>query len=185
MHKPGHFGLGLLVASPFVAVGWVIGGPLWMVIYLFTSLLGALSPDIDQKPIVPCKHHGFTHTVIFGLISALFISALVFLFQDPLYQELIRPFTGADALPLSSQLGLSALAGVAMFAGVASHLFGDALSKATGTLLIRPFYPISSEYIKYGVTTAGNPYYNYGLLTAGVFAQAAVIAALFVLPMPV
>jgi len=171
MHKQGHFGLALLSTSVLALLLLEGGQFLWAPLVGLAGIAGGLAPDIDNKPIVPFKHHGWTHTVIFGVLTSIIVAGLLF----GVFYAGIRLVAGtklAIAEPsLLANLALSMVLFVGAFAGFLSHLFGDVLSKAGGTLLIRPWKPISNNHVRIGVTTAGNPVYNVSFFCAGAISH--------------
>jgi membrane-bound metal-dependent hydrolase YbcI (DUF457 family) len=170
MYKEGHFGLGLLASSFFAIPAIGVGNPVWGVLIALAGIAGGLLPDIDNKPLIPCKHHGYTHTVLFGVVSGVFITGGVLGGFYSAVQILSRsPLTASEPTTMGYII-LSLLLYSASIAGVVSHLLGDALSTAGGTLLIRPWKPVSDNHIRFGVTTAGNPVYNHTFFLAGVIA---------------
>jgi len=168
MHKPGHFGLSLLATSFLVLLTVDLGYPHWGILIAAAGTAAGNLPDIDNKPIVPFKHHGWTHTVLFVLLSGLFVVPIALVGYWSFVQF------GAEIpvnIPMPSEFEYIALGIVLYIASVLgglSHLFGDTLSTAGGTLLIRPWKPVSNNHVRIGVTTAGNPVYNTGFFILGV-----------------
>ncbi|RLM94350.1 metal-dependent hydrolase [Haloarcula sp. Atlit-7R] len=171
MHKQGHFGLGLLSTSVLTLLLLEGGFFLWAPLIGLAGIAGGLTPDIDNKQIVPFKHHGWTHTVVFGLFISAIISGCLF----GVFHAAIRLTSGTTfaitSPPLLGNLALAILLYVGTLAGFLSHLFGDTLSTAGGTLLIRPWKPISNNHVRIGVTTAGNPVYNLAFFLLGVISH--------------
>lgn len=171
MHKQGHFGLGLLSTSVLALLLLEGGFTLWAPFVGLAGIAGGLIPDIDNKPVVPFRHHGWTHTVVFGVFASIFVAGSLFaVFHAAITVTSGTSFAVAEP-SLLGNLALGILLYVAALAGFLSHLFGDTLSTAGGTLLIRPWKPLSDNHVRIGVTTAGNPVYNLGFFLAGAFSH--------------
>ncbi|EMA17299.1 metal-dependent hydrolase [Haloarcula marismortui] len=179
MHKPGHFGLSLLATSLLVLIVVDLGYPHWGILIAAAGTAGGNLPDIDNKPLVPFSHHGWTHTVLFTLIAGVAIVPLALAG----YWSILQFGQGIPvAVPAPSQLeflGLSVILYIAAVLGGLSHLFGDTLSTAGGKLLIRPWKPISNNYVRIGITTADSPVYNTGFFIAGVISHGIVYQSFF------
>jgi len=167
MYKPGHFGLGLLSSAPFVLIALELGRPVWAALFIIAGTSTALFPDVDQKDIVPFKHHGATHTVLFGLVVSVVCTALLLVVMNSAVELTSGTQFSIHAPSLLEKILLAALLFAVSVLGYASHLLGDALSSAGGTLLIRPWKPFSDNFIQFGIANAGNPYFNYGFLVSG------------------
>jgi inner membrane protein len=168
MHKPGHFGLSLLATSFLVLIVVDVGYPHWGVLIAAAGTAAGNLPDIDNKPLIPFRHHGWTHTVLFVMLSGLFVVPLALAGYWALVQIGTEIPVGFPTPSVLEYIALSILLYIASVAGGLSHLFGDTLSTAGGTLLIRPWKPISDNYVRLGVTTADNPIYNTGFFILGV-----------------
>lgn len=168
MYKEGHFGLGLLASSFIAIIALGVGKPTWGVLVGLAGIAGGLLPDIDNKPLVPFKHHGWTHTVVFAVLSGIFVSVGVLIGFSAFAQILAEMPIEFQKPTMIEYTVLGIFLYIASVAGVLSHLFGDALSTAGGTLLIRPWKPVSDNHVRFGVTTAGNPVYNHAFFFIGV-----------------
>lgn len=173
MYKEGHFGLGLLASAPFAFIALELGYPLWGGLIALAGIAGAMVPDIDNKPIVPFSHHGWTHTVLFGVFSSLIITVGLSLGYFSITSIAASSPISVSPPTLVEKIGTSVLVYLGAIAGFISHLLGDALSTASGALLIRPWKPVSNNHVRFGVTTAGNPVYNHAFFFSGIGAYAA------------
>jgi membrane-bound metal-dependent hydrolase YbcI (DUF457 family) len=178
MYRQGHFGLGLLSTSVFALLAAELGAFDWVPLIAFAGISGGLLPDIDNKQIIPCQHHGFTHTLLFASIASIFIAiplSLTYFYGTQIgatlptkISEMVAQPSRIDILLLGVVLYISA------FAGMVSHLLGDALSTATGKLVIRPWWPFSKNHIRFAVAKSGNSFYNLAFFITGVISHGAI-----------
>ena len=153
MYKTGHYGAALFVYAP---VGFVLLSvdPALAVLGGVGSVALSRLPDYDQRvPLV--DHRGVTHTLPFLAAVAVLLGALG--------HQSAEAF-GTDPLRTAG-LGV-----VVALVAVGSHLLADVLTPAGVPLL----WPLSGRRYSANVATASNPLANYGLLTLGVAACAAV-----------
>lgn len=145
MYRTGHYGVALLVYTPFVFLLVAVGFPDIALLGGVGVILGAMLPDLDQRlPMI--KHRGPTHTVGFAVVVALgygFLGALL----------------GLQAYPFSA-VGLAVFGFVIGGLTVGSHLLADALTPAG-------IEPYGNERVSYSIVRAANPIANIGLLVVG------------------
>jgi len=171
MYKEGHFGLGLLTTSVFALITAELGYLNWIPLIALAGIAGGLLPDIDNKPVVPFKHHGYTHTVLFGLISSVVVAIPLLSVIYGLHGLLNGTSIALPTPSVLEYIFLFFILYISSLTATLSHLFGDALSTAGGTLLIKPWRPLSDNYVRFGVTTAGNKYYNHGFFISGAISH--------------
>ena len=174
MYKQGHFGLGLLSTSLFALTIAELGYLTWVPLIALAGIAGGMLPDIDNKPLIPFKHHGWTHTVVFGFLASGIITGLLLAGFYSTQQILSATPLALPAVSIFEYILLSAILYLSSLFGIFSHLFGDALSTAGGTLLIKPWRPVSENYVRFGVATAGDPYLNTGFFVVGAVSHGAI-----------
>ena len=153
MYRTGHYGAALLVYAP---VGFVLLSvdPVLAILGGVGSVTLSRLPDYDQRvPLV--EHRGVTHTLPFLVAVTALLGAVGY------------RAAGAVGTDPARTAGLGVI--VALVA-VGSHLLADVLTPAGVPLL----WPLSGRRYSANVATASNPLANYGLLTLGVAACAAV-----------
>jgi inner membrane protein len=155
VYRSGHYGVALLAYAPALYVlaaegrlpVAVAGGALVLAL--------ATLPDVDHAiPLV--DHRGVTHTLAFAAL----VGGAV--------------WAGVMAAPVevaSRELVAYAAAGLAAFS-VLTHLLADALTPVGVPL----FWPLTTRRYSLGVTPAGHPFWNVGLLVLGVVAVVAAVA---------
>ncbi|ELY81565.1 metal-dependent hydrolase [Natrinema pallidum] len=162
MYQEGHYGGALLAYAP---VGTVVAlashAEVAIVCGLVCVGLSTL-PDCDHRlPLI--DHRGPTHTVPFALLVGAGLAALAAVL--------------IDASSAFADLGFVSLAFLVGFVSIGSHLLVDALTP----MGVRPFWPLSRRRYSFEITTAANPFANYGLFGLGlgaVLAGAALVVAL-------
>lgn len=140
MHKTGHQGVNLIVASIATVLLYGTGNSQYIlpVGIIIVALAGL--PDIDMK--LPIKHRGITHTIWFIALTGAGVGGATYaLFASP---ELALAIGGATAL------------------GIFGHILGDVITP----MGVQPFYPIGNTY-SLGVVRAGNVLANWGLVIVG------------------
>jgi hypothetical protein len=82
-------------------------------------------------------------------------------------------YAGLSVVPVTLPvLPLVLLLGAAVFLGLISHLFADALTVGRNSHAIRPFNPLSPHPLRFGLVGADSRLANSFLLTAGGLLQA-------------
>lgn len=160
MHRPGHFGLNLVLAAvPLSLIGLISGA-----LVALGIITVAVFPDIDQR-IDRLSHRGFTHTVAFaammGVVGCGAVAGGTFYLNTQL-AELIG-VSGMVGEPLWNGL----LVGSGAFIGILGHIAGDIITHG-GPHKCRPLWPLSSAKIALGWCYARNPLANEGLFALGV-----------------
>lgn len=171
--------MGLLWTAPLFLLAGVWFGIFPALLVIGIALSTSSLPDIDQR-IAMISHRGSTHTVWFAIAIASIASFVVggFLTYFVDYPLLNQIFSG----PLRSQgsVGLpllgTVLAFLTAFISVCSHLAADGLTVGKGNHLIKPFWPISSWPLYFGITRFDSILWNYGLFLGGVATQGLCIA---------
>lgn len=175
MHSPGHTGLALIVAFPFVIIGLLVGDVIWGMAALFAAMTGGHLPDIDQYKFFPGRHRGFTHTYLFAALLAPILGASVTFgvhSADQIFSMADTAYITLTVLEIGVIFVLTSLAGLF---GIISHIWGDALSKAYGSVAVKPNWPFDDDPLVFAKTTAENPIYNYGFLAIGVALNAPIL----------
>ena len=152
MYKNGHRGVALLLMAPLTAIFGPIG--------LFMSTVAVAVcrlPDIDHD-YSWLPHRGPIHTIWFATgVGALIIAG---------------GYAGLSMLPLDLPVfPLAVLLGATVFLGIISHLFADALTVGRNSHAIRPFNPLSSLPLRFGLVRADSRIANSILLIGGVLFQ--------------
>lgn len=161
MYPTGHYGVALLVTSPFVPFLGRRAGTVFSTFVLLTALL----PDLDRH--VPyTTHHGVTHTFLFAAVSAVAVGTLA---GVGFYASVaVRGTPRANVT--TRRAVVWATAGV--FLGVASHVVADVLVLLPGTQPVSPFWPVFDRRLHVEVIPLGAPVRNVLLLAGGFVAQA-------------
>lgn len=157
----GHVALGLLWAVPV----WFVWTGRMSLVFIGFVILAALLPDVDRwiDIVVPglVHHHGVTHTVVFVVLSSLFIGAVVVTtLRSPIERCL-----GSDRFDTSS---LFVFVFGALLLGGLSHLFGDSLSAPDIAQQIEPFWPFFDKPYSIDVIWYNSPWWNVGLLAVAI-----------------
>ncbi|WP_435358180.1 metal-dependent hydrolase [Haloarchaeobius sp. DFWS5] len=158
MYRTGHYGVSLLLYAP-VGAALVLADATVFALVGGAVVLGLTPlPDYDLRvPFIP--HRGPTHSFVF----AAFVGAVVG----------AAGFYGAPQLGLDPQtLGTFGFA-MGAFA-IVGHLAGDVITP----MGIEPFWPLSSKNFSLRLTTADNRFWNWGLLTLGVFVTVVTVGLL-------
>ena len=151
MHRPGHYGVALLVYAPLGAVMLVLGFDEPALFGGVVAVGGAMLPDLDER-VSFVRHRGLTHTVWFALAVGAVLG-------------LAGTVIGARMTTVGA-LGLGTFGMLVGVLTVGAHLLADALTPAG----IRPFAPLGDTRYTFEVTGAANPVANYLLLAAGIAA---------------
>lgn len=164
MYPLGHVGLALLVVAPAALLLDRKRRYLPMVaLALATSLL----PDADT-PIPITHHHGGMHTLVF-VFSASLAVGLAFAFVSVNVLWLARR---VDGLPSFRPEAAFALGFGGSFAGLGSHLVADMLPVPIDGNPVKPLWPLLDAEVALHLMHPGDPAWNWGLLAAGIAAQA-------------
>jgi len=160
MHKDGHRGIALLLMAPLTGLFGIIG---------VTMTVGAVAvcrlPDLDHDyDWLP--HRGPTHTVWFALgVGGATCSGL--------YVGLLASPIGRVAWPIAI------LAGTTVFLGITSHLLADALTVGRGDHAIRPFRPVASAPLRFGLFRADSKCWNAAFLIGGIVGQVLALCSFY------
>jgi len=148
MYKDGHRGMALLLMAPLTAMFGPVGLCMSMVAVAVCRL-----PDLDHD-YTWLTHRGPTHTIWFAAGVAVLVTA--------------SGYAGLSVVPVNLPvLPLALLFGATVFLGLLSHLFADALTVGRDSHAIRPFNPLSSHPLRFGLVRADSHLANSFLLTAG------------------
>jgi len=140
--KEGHFGLSLILFSPFLILFKISGVDITNILVTDFLMAGLSSiPDLDIT--FEIRHRGITHTILFGIIVGILFSIL---------------FGYAYGSLLGWAMGF-----VAGFGGTASHLLGDAMTY----MEFKPLYPFSDRQVAFGIFRASDRTVNRAMLTIG------------------
>lgn len=156
MHRPGHYGMALILYAPIATVVLALGFDELALLGGAITVFGAMLPDLDER-VSFIAHRGLTHTIWFAF--------------------LVGGLLGVGGALLGTREGPAIAVGMGAFGAivgivtVVAHLLADALTPAG----IRPFAPVRDTRFTLKVTGAANPRANYLLLAAGV---ASVIGAI-------
>ncbi len=152
MYKNGHRGVALLLMAPLTATLGLVG--------LGMSLLAVAVcrlPDLDHD-YDWLAHRGPTHTLWFALGVAALVAA--------------GGYLGVSALPVDVPARpVALLVAATVFLGLVSHLFADALTVGRGDHAIRPFSPLSTQPMRFGLVRANSRRANGFLLVGGILSQ--------------
>lgn len=149
MHRPGHYGMALILYSPIAAVVLALGFEKLALLGGVVAVLGAMVPDLDER-VSFVAHRGPTHTIWFAFLVGSLLG-------------ICGVLLGArDSLAVAVTLG--AFGAIVGTVTVVAHLLADALTPAG----IRPFVPVQDTRYTLQVTGAANPRANYLLLAAGI-----------------
>lgn len=159
MYRHGHYGAALLASAPAVLVAGPPLGFAFSLVAVATSML----PDLDTRS-ASVPHRGSTHTLAFAVAVAVALGLLATV--GWLALQAVSPATNAPALAVGAFVAAGTLL------GVGSHLAADALNPGYGTNAIRPFRPVSDRAVRLAIARVDSPAWNWGLLVAGLVAQA-------------
>ncbi|WP_369685640.1 metal-dependent hydrolase [Salinibaculum rarum] len=122
-------------------------------------------PDVDQQ-IGFIKHRGVTHTILFAVTVGGIVGAAVIAWIQFAVKEFEVMFT---VFPWGVQpLRTGAVMGAAATLSLLVHIFTDTLTVGSGRFGIHPFWPVSSQQIRFGFCKAANSWANHLLFGAGV-----------------
>ena len=168
MFPLGHVGMALLFVAP---AALLLDRKRRYLSVATLALATALLPDLDGK-IPFTHHHGGTHTLLFALSASLAIGlALAFVSVNVTWLS-----RRIDSVPEFRPRAAFALGFGGAFVGLGSHLFADVLMIPIGDNPVKPFWPLSEQEVAFGLMHPGDPAWNYGLLAAGIAAQALAFA---------
>ena len=152
MYKDGHRGVALLLMVPLTGLFGIIGFGMTILAVVVCRL-----PDLDHD-YGWLPHRGLTHTIWFAVGAGAVTTAGLYL--------------GFIGLPIEIPAWpLALLAGTTVFLGIVSHLIADALTVGRGDHAIRPFQPLSSEQLIFGLVRSNSRIWNVALLVGGIGAQ--------------
>ena len=135
------------------------------------ALATSLLPDLDG-PLPLTHHHGGTHTVAFALGFSLAVGLALAAISASVSWLALR-FSSVPAFRPRSAFALGAGGSLA---GLGSHLVGDMLPIPIGDNPVKPLWPLSDAVVALGLIHPGDPAWNWGLLAAGIAAQALAFA---------
>lgn len=157
MYRKGHYGVTLLLFAPVGAALVLAEASTFAYLTGVVMLWLAMLPDVDQR-VPGVSHRGVTHTVAFAVVVGVALAAGGIVAADTIgYRDPVMAAT------------------VGFFAGVLAvlaHLLADVLTPAGVPLL----WPLSTRSFSLRVVRADNPFANYLLFAAGVFAAAVALA---------
>lgn len=133
-HAVGGLLAGVLTTNTIMAESLATKIPI--VIFLGTSLLGSLFPDIDHQGSYMGRRAKITSSIVnkhFGHRGATHSPIAMFLFTLILYVVSSHLLRGYPAVLPVLQIGF-----IGFYVGILSHIFLDSLTK-TGTPLLYPF----------------------------------------------
>ncbi|SEP97922.1 metal-dependent hydrolase [Natrinema salaciae] len=149
MYQVGHYGGALLAYAPLGTIVALWGHAEVAIVGGLVCVALSTLPDYDHRlPLI--DHRGPTHTIPFALLAGAGLAALSAVL--------------VDASSAFADAGFVSFAFLVGFASIGSHLLVDALTP----MGIRPFWPISRRRYSADLTTAANPFANYGLLGLGI-----------------
>ncbi|MFC7082215.1 metal-dependent hydrolase [Halorussus caseinilyticus] len=157
----GHLGMALL---------WL--APAWLVIehrktattFVAAGFWFGMLPDVDLvlKGILPTvKHHGIFHTLLAVTVMAAVIGPLVGL-------VLKKTLGGSEWFSEAAERSALAFGFVMVFVAGTAHVFADMLSAPDIAEAVEPFWPIYQQSLGIDVVWYNNPWFNWGLLVAGI-----------------
>lgn len=164
MHKSGHYGVNMIVASPLFVLFNIFDAILASFVFLSFTVFFAPLPDFDIKVSV-IKHRGITHTVWFAVLFGVFCSVVTLVFLSPVYVYL-----ASRKVPFIVYVLCGGLGG---FLSICSHIIGDSLTpmgvKPFGTGKYNLPIPYSHETsYSFEITKAANDTANFYLWFGGV-----------------
>jgi membrane-bound metal-dependent hydrolase YbcI (DUF457 family) len=164
MYPLGHVGLALLLVAPAVLL---LDRKREYSAVAALALATSLLPDADTTlPLT--HHHGGTHTLLF-VVSASLAVGLALAFVSVNVSWLSRRI---DSVPAFRPRSSFALGVGGSFVGLGSHLLADLLVIPVENNPVKPLWPLSEREVALGLIHPGDPAWNWGLLAAGIVAQA-------------
>lgn len=157
----GHFGMALLFAAP----AWLIWGRRGSLAFTGFALATAMLPDSDLvlRHVLPIYHHGVTHTFLFVVLMSILVGAIAARYLTDWFNRYRR----IRSSEITAETVFVFATGGLIVGGV-SHLFADLLSAPDIAAPLSPFWPVYSKPVVIDVIYYGSPFWNYGLLVAGV-----------------
>ncbi|WP_222918848.1 metal-dependent hydrolase [Natrinema sp. SYSU A 869] len=157
----GHLGMALLFAAP----AWMVWGRRGALGFTAFALATAMLPDTDLalRHMFPVTHHGVTHTVLFVVLMSVLAGTVAARYLTDWFNA-NRRIRSSEIT--SETVFIFATAGLTV--GGISHLFADILSAPDIAPPLSPFWPLYSEPVIVDAIYYGSPFWNVGLLTAGV-----------------
>jgi membrane-bound metal-dependent hydrolase YbcI (DUF457 family) len=168
MYPLGHVGMALLVVAP---AALLLDRKRRYLPIAGLALLTSLLPDADT-PIPLTHHHGGMHTLVFAFSASLAVG-LAFAFVSVNSLWLARRI---DGLPSFRPQAAFALGFGGSFAGLGSHIVADVLPVPIDGNPVKPLWPILDAEVALGLMHPGDLLWNWGLLAAGLVAQAIAFA---------
>lgn len=155
----GHLGMALLFAAP----AWTVWGRRGALGFAAFALVTAMLPDTDLalRHVLPVTHHGVTHTVLFVVLLSVLAGAVA--------ARYLTDWFNANRRIRSTEIASETVFATAgLIVGGISHLFADLLSAPDIAPPLSLFWPVYSEPVIIDVIYYGSPFWNFGLLAAGV-----------------
>lgn len=157
----GHLGMALLFAAP----AWVVWDRRGALGFTAFALLTAMLPDADLflQPVLPVTHHGVTHTLVFVIVISVLAATIA--------AKWLTDWLNANGRIRSTTITnetVFVFATAGLTVGGVSHLFADLLSAPDIAAPLSPFWPFYSEPVIIDVIYYDSPFWNFGLITAGV-----------------
>lgn len=155
MHRTGHLGVALFFAA--IPTSLLLAVEEVMTAILLTSCIIASCrlPDQAEWAVPGIPHRKVTHNVFF--LGAVVTLAVVF---AGVAHSVVNPVI---QFPIHVYLALPA--GVTF--GILSHFLADALTMASGKYAVRPFWPVSTWPLRFGITKSKSWIANFGLFAGG------------------
>ncbi|WP_226012128.1 metal-dependent hydrolase [Halomicrobium salinisoli] len=157
----GHIGMALVWLAP----AWFVvdrTGP--AATFVGVGAWFGMLPDVDlvlSDYFETVQHHGILHTVLAVSILAAIIGPIV-------GWVLKRTLGGSEWFPAEAADDAAAFGFLAVWIPGMSHLFADVLSAPDIAQAIEPFWPLYRQSLGIDVVWYNNPWFNWGLLVAGV-----------------
>ncbi|MFC7044542.1 metal-dependent hydrolase [Halobacteriaceae archaeon GCM10025711] len=161
----GHLGMALLWLAP----AWVVFAQRTTAgTFVLSGFAFGMLPDVDlylRQTFATVKHHGIFHTVVAVTLLALAIGPILGTLVETVASDRDWLSTGADGS--SYRFGFFAV----WTAGLA-HVFADMLSAPDIAEAVEPLWPLYRQSMGLDLVWYNNPWFNWGLLVAGVLVNA-------------
>lgn len=183
MHREGHYGATLLLATPLVFLLSIdvalIGAGIMLLItpipdkdhrlqsWAENSFLLRILPGGDRIKSA-CRHRGFSHTFLAAILVGLAAGVVVGL---PLH--LLNPGelnVGLVGQTTAEPGMIGAFISLMVAYGWIGHIYADALTVGSGRFGVKPYWPFSTKQVRFGYFKAANRWANGGFLLGGLMA---------------
>ncbi|AHG04053.1 metal-dependent hydrolase [Halobacterium sp. DL1] len=157
----GHLGMALIWLAP---AWFILDTPKTAATFVGVGVWFGMLPDTDlylRRVFETVKHHGIMHTILAVTLLAAVIGPLVGLVLRRTLgdSEWFSPDTAWDAYSFGFVM--------VWVAGLA-HIFADMLSAPDIAEATEPFWPLYQQSLGIDIVWYNNPWFNWGLLVAGV-----------------